>query len=589
MARKLRSVLAVLILTAVSLGCSTTKPPEISLPFNRDYPSITPYLSSVIKREMKKAKITGLSIALVDRNKMVWSEGFGFADKANEIEASPNTVYRTGSISKLFNAVAVMQLVEQGKLDLDAPLVQYLPEFKIRSRFGRTDDITLRALLSHQAGLPRDHIAGMWGQDQQPIESLLPILEETYVTHPANKIFAYSNMGVSLSGLAVQRNSGQTYETYMQRQVLDVLGMNQSDFSGRLEGPNASAAYIKNEQVTEPALRDLPAGGLNSTVVDMAKFISIMLAQGSYGATTVLDSDTVLEMYEVQNQRNQLDFDRKLGLGWLYEDHKLDGQYDVLGHNGATLAHVSKLAMVPELGIGVIVLSNSAPQSNALQIIAEEALLQLSRTHRPLKKIKPDLTPKDGIIASGDLAGDYAGAYGRIQIKPDGKKFKAQALDMKVSLHAVEDNWYAAKLKVGFITLPSSLIGDLNVTRSTMEGREVLIGVESGKAELLGVLIDPAPASPVWDARLGNYLLQDASDLDKQFNFEKVALHKAEGYYYVEIGYGKGEVLQIPVQAVNDKELVELGLGTSLGDTIAYSGSGDNGLLKIAGRVFKPE
>ena len=162
-----------LLLSLFLASCTTLRPPELSDPFDGNYSPITEYLSAFIKREMKSGDLTGLSIALVDNDQMVCSEGFGFADKARDIEATANTRYRAGSISKLFNATAVMQLVEQGKLNIDAPVVTYVPGFKINSRFGSTEDITLRSLLSHQSGMPSDIVNGMWSTDAAPLSSLL--------------------------------------------------------------------------------------------------------------------------------------------------------------------------------------------------------------------------------------------------------------------------------------------------------------------------------------------------------------------------------------------------------------------------------
>ena len=109
---------------------------------------------------MKKNSVTGLSIALVDDQRIVWAEGFGYADQEKKIPATADTLYRVGSISKLFTDTAAMQLVEQGKLDIDQPLKKYIPNFSIKSRYPDTAEITPRQLMTHHSGLPRDRLKG---------------------------------------------------------------------------------------------------------------------------------------------------------------------------------------------------------------------------------------------------------------------------------------------------------------------------------------------------------------------------------------------------------------------------------------------
>ena len=133
-----------------------------------DYEYTKQYMSWLIKKEMKRNNITGLSIALVDGQKVVWSAGFGYADKVNNIPATSQTVYGAGSISKLFTATATMQLAEQGKIDIDKPLQTCLPRFSIKTRFPDAGPITPRNIMTHHSGLPSDLRKGMWSKKPEP-------------------------------------------------------------------------------------------------------------------------------------------------------------------------------------------------------------------------------------------------------------------------------------------------------------------------------------------------------------------------------------------------------------------------------------
>ena len=131
----LKTGATIILLLFVLAGCAAM-PPKPETMARNDYTYTREYISWLVRKEMKKNDVTGLSVALVDDQRVVWAEGFGFADLANQRPATPETIYRVGSISKLFTATAAMQLVEQGKLDIDQPLQRYLQEFSARSRFG---------------------------------------------------------------------------------------------------------------------------------------------------------------------------------------------------------------------------------------------------------------------------------------------------------------------------------------------------------------------------------------------------------------------------------------------------------------------
>ena len=131
-----------------------------------DYQQAIEQLERQIKYELADKQITALSIALVDDQQLVWSAGFGYADPATEASAKSGTIYRVGSVSKLFTDVAIMRLVEQGRIDLDAPVTKYLPEFRPRSPF--ETEITLRMLMAHRAGLVREPPVGNYFVPDQP-------------------------------------------------------------------------------------------------------------------------------------------------------------------------------------------------------------------------------------------------------------------------------------------------------------------------------------------------------------------------------------------------------------------------------------
>ncbi|MBC8066304.1 MAG: beta-lactamase family protein, partial [Chlorobia bacterium] len=153
-------------------------------------------LEKFIEHEMRDKDLPALSIALVDDQQIVWAKGFGFADAKAKIPATAETVYRVGSVSKLFTDIAIMQLVEQGKLDLDVPVTRYLPDFHPRNPFGKP--VTLRQLMSHRSGLVREPPVGNYFETTEPsLARTIASLNETKLVYAPETRTKYSNAAIA--------------------------------------------------------------------------------------------------------------------------------------------------------------------------------------------------------------------------------------------------------------------------------------------------------------------------------------------------------------------------------------------------------
>ena len=231
---------------------------------------------------MKKHDVTGMSIALVDDRGLIWAEGFGYADIENAVPATPETVYRVASISKLFTATAVMQLAEQGRIDIDEPLTRYLPEFSIKTRFPGKGSITPRNMMTHHSGLPANFYKGILSKHPEPFTKVIKELGDEYAAYPPDFVYSYSNLGVTLLGNLIERVGGKDFTSYMDESLLRPLGMASSSFSAK-DGMVVAKGYRKGKETSDPAIRDLPASGLLSNAVDMGRFMQMVLAGGESG------------------------------------------------------------------------------------------------------------------------------------------------------------------------------------------------------------------------------------------------------------------------------------------------------------------
>ncbi|MSR31606.1 MAG: serine hydrolase [Gemmataceae bacterium] len=361
-----------------------------------------------IEKEVREKKLPALSIALVDDQKIVWSAGFGFQDLERKIPASASTVYRVGSVSKLFTDIAIMQLVEKGDLDLDAPLGKYLPDFKPVNPFD-AQAITLRHLMTHRSGLIREPPAGNYFDPDFPsLEKTVLSLNGIDLVYPPGKRTKYSNAAIAVVGRVLEKTAGRKFEEVVQQQVLSPLGMNSSAF---FPTPgvkkNLAEALMWSWQGREfPAptfeLGMVPAGALYAPVTDLASFASCLFREGKLGNAELLKKETLLAMYKPQfvPKGTQEGF----GLGFFAS--KLDGHVK-LGHGGAMYGFATDFSFLPDKKLAAIVVASRDVANGTATRIANEALRMLlaSQEGKPL----PILMNTDGLTVAEarGLAGLY--------------------------------------------------------------------------------------------------------------------------------------------------------------------------------------
>ena len=227
-----------------------------------------------------------MSIALVDEEGVAWSAGFG--EQSPGVPATPATVYRVGSVSKLFTDIAVMQLHERGELDIDAPVTDYLPDFTPDNPSGTP--ITLRQLMSHRAGLIREPPVGNYFDDSgTDLAATIASLNGTPQIYAPESRVKYSNAGIAVVGYTLEVTQGQPFADYVKRAVLAPIGMTNSAFTPEPDIVDDLAdAYmwgIDRPGYDAPTfeLGMAPAGSMYSTVLDLARFIEVMFRHGDAG------------------------------------------------------------------------------------------------------------------------------------------------------------------------------------------------------------------------------------------------------------------------------------------------------------------
>jgi CubicO group peptidase (beta-lactamase class C family) len=554
-------------------GCSTT-PTRFETVSCTDYECVKESISRLARKEMERNKVTGLSVALIDDKGLIWAQGFGYADKENNIPATPETIYRVASISKIFTATAIMQLAEQGRINIDESLTTYLPEFSIKTRFAGGGRITPRNLMTHHSGLPANFYKGIFSSNPEPFTMVIKELKDEYLAYSPDSVYSYSNLGVTLLGGVIERVSGQGYAFYMKESILGPIGMDNSSFSTKTD-LTAAKGYKDGDVTIELGIRDLPATGLLSSVVDLGRFIQMVLKGGMYSGRQIIKAETLAEMLRPQNTKVPLDMGINIGLGWALDgmgntEIKNGGQ--VAHHGGSLPAFNSQLLVLPEQKLGVVVLTNSSTRPAVDNIATEALILALEvktgvkqpRWTKPQKSPKP-LSPEEMRLYTGY----YATPIGLVRAYEKSDFLKAEILGNTVSLLPRADGKLSMQYKLfGLIPISLRELDDVGISRAVASGREVLIARSQILDMVFGEKISPPAVPQKWLDRIGAYEIANAGN-DVLF-FDGARIGREEGFLIIEYYsslLSDGSV-KLPIAPVSDTEAIILGLGSGMGETI---------------------
>ncbi len=305
---------------------------------------------------LEESQAAGISAGYAVNGEIIWQSAEGYADIKGEIPIKTNTKIRMASIAKSMTALAVMQLWEAGKLDLDAPIQTYIPDYPKQPK----TQITIRHLLSHTSGLSgyQNLKEQSNTKEYQSLTNALEVFKDRELLFEPGTKYSYTTYGYTVLGVIIERVSGMTFEEYMRQHIWDKANMMDTGvvkYGAVLE--NASGIYRrkggkgKAREGVETNLSDrIPGGGLYTTVPDMLKFGNSVLNHVFVKSETL---DLMREHHSLEKERNGY------GFGWyLYGTKPNEG--DIIGHSGAQMGASSQLWIVPDRKVVVIVLANTS-------------------------------------------------------------------------------------------------------------------------------------------------------------------------------------------------------------------------------------
>ena len=364
-------------------------------------------LDAALGRFMTENRLPGASAAVVGGGEIIWSAGWGFADRASGRRPDDRTLYRIASISKTFTATAIMQLRDEGALRLDDPVVRHVPEAAaIVNPFGPVEDITIRRLLLHTSGLQGEYPTA--DPDQEPFGSIAELvanIARLRVVIAPDTLSKYCNVGFQLLGAVVERAAGEPFAARVARTILDPLGMASTVYLA--EGPLAARCAVGYDarafsDALAPA-KDLDSrtfeadGGLWSCVEDLARWLGFQLGDEH---PDVLAPATRREQHRPWIIDEH--WEEAQGLCWYWERR---GDDRFVGHAGSVEGFTSRIAFSPADGVGAVVLVNGIGEPTTLA-------LELTQIAALAERARPVPSPVEPPTSAPAAVADLLGLYG---------------------------------------------------------------------------------------------------------------------------------------------------------------------------------
>lgn len=495
--------------------CSCTAPVTLSRaesPADGFTPSDS--LTAFITNRMAQDGVYAASLCLAGSNGLLYARGYGMARPGQGIQAAPQTLFRAGSISKVFTALAVMQLAERGLLVLDNPVSNYLPDFKPLSRFENTPAVTPRMLLSHHSGLPADRLWNKFSGIRNEFRSSIEFVNAHELQAPPGLYFNYCNTGYAVLGVLIEKLSGMDYASYMKSNILVPLDMTNSTFyAPDRSGPLFAQSLSMGFDIDEPDVWDAPAGSLWTSSEEMARFIEMACGYGAYRGRRIISRASFTDMTR-PDYVTTLDFGHAQGLGFDLEFQPFAARFKTISHGGGTICFFGMMAVLPDAGLGAVMLT--AGQFRGLPGEAvKRSLSELINHFRPVPDGYTNPAParyyRDTDIE--EIEGLYATGEGLLEIKRDGTNLRALLMNennQNILLKQDTNYWFSLLLT------DSGKKFNYQLGFTQVNGNRALLKKMGGKTTLTGFRVNVTANAPAWDSSSGPYRILNEDELTRK-------------------------------------------------------------------------
>jgi CubicO group peptidase (beta-lactamase class C family) len=357
-----RWFIILLSLILLSLSCSSLHPDRRAFE-KGDLPGALTVLDTLIRDNLKRHRIPGAAVAVVHQGQVIFSRSYGYGDTGKKVAITEDTYFMVGSLTKSFTALAVLKLIEQGKINPDANIKNYIPGFSVKNLDGGEAPITVNHLLAHTSGLTIDYYVHSTGGKRYSSADFLSQLQKEYLCFKPGSACKYSNIGYRLLGMIVEQVTGERFESYLEKEVFKPLGLNHASFNYTTDMAfHMSKGHDGDTETSRVDNEDKAASGLFSTLKDLTAFLQFLSSK----ATPVpggIDNRRVIDSI-VKNADPAIDtfYDSKniYSSGWYLNSYQFNGIHSVLSSSGNINGFSTAMTYLPEERLGIVLLTNSS-------------------------------------------------------------------------------------------------------------------------------------------------------------------------------------------------------------------------------------
>jgi CubicO group peptidase (beta-lactamase class C family) len=453
-------------------------------------------IDAIVQRALQSWHVPGVAVAIVRGDQVVYLKGHGLRDLDSGEPVTPDTLFAIGSCTKAFTSTALAILVDEGKVSWDEPARRHVPFFHLSDPQADAD-VRLRDLLCHRTGLASHNL--LWYHSPFSAEEQVRRAAHLPLDKPFRSAFQYQSTMYSAAGLAVRAAAGMPWDAFVQRRLLDPLGMRRTVFTSAaaLAAPDHAEPHVARPSSARPEVMlryrmDTPdaAGSIHSSARDLARWLRFHLAEGALGTRRLVSAATLKETHSPQTTIRLRPVERALfpdtihisyGLAWVVHDYR---GVEVVGHGGAIDGFRTQLTMVPAAGLGIVLLCNL--HQTEMNLALSNSLLDLllglpgrdwNAVHqKAMLRSAAEIAARERLRLAGRQPGthpsrplaDYAGAYehpayGRVRVRLENDRLVWSWHDFHAALEHFQDDTF---------TLPIATLGPTEVIFS-LEGGAV--------------------------------------------------------------------------------------------------------------------
>lgn len=570
---KLFSIVIFLISAVIFSNCVTES--EVT-----DYSSLESLIENTSVTYIQDNDIKGIAVGFIDAGNFRFEKGFG--------NVCHSSLFPIASVTKVITATAILQLVQNGYLDLDDRLSDYIPDFVLKNAYPGSAEISIRHLLTHSSGLSRDVMHLAQGYCPPAKSEILNYINNHKQISPAGYRHLYSNPGFEMLALVIEELSGMPYHFYVEEQILKPLLMDKSFFGDRYDNKNLTGFFTMSSicEYDEKPINYIAAGGLHSNVEELLNFAEMLLHKKNDPLKNLLEKTQLNMMFSRQNKDVLIDTDVNMGVSVFLEDLPSPFTGKLVYHGGGAVFTNTILMLVPDYEIGVVVLCNTAGTYQMIEQFARDIIYEALKIKTGNEvRFRQNQIPKEYSWSDKDrqnITGNYFTPYNIIRIESDGDSIIAIIDENRLPVSFFQDGYFS--YYDGFY-LKINKIGDEKILFHLSEGMETPIGKKVDET-LMSI-----PEN--WLKASGTYFSVNPCPEGAVSFYESLRIYVKDNYLYlgmlpeliVRETYGITSEISLLLSPINDSVAVMQDFGR-YGAEPVYLNDKDNTII-FCGMTFK--